>query len=807
MFPQLRQALRSLAKSPGYTAIALFTLALGIGVNSAMFTVVDALLFRPAPFPASEELVQVTARPAYGGTRPYSYAELVEIRERRAGFAALTAVCHTAFGIAEPGQPAERVGATTVSEDFFATFRVAPLLGRAFTAEEFQPGRNNVVLLSHRFWQQRYGGVAEVIGRTLRLDGAVVTVIGVMPPAFDYRMLWGGSALWRPLNFTRDQMEWRDYRAFELVGRLAPGVPPARIDSELATVVAAQARQYPESYAGLRCTAVPLHEALTDTLSKRISWMLLGLAGFVLLIACANLANLQLARATARLRELAIRAALGASRGHLIRQQLLEAVVLACAGGVLGVVLATVLSRIVDRSLVVGGAAGTLHLGLDLRILALTFLVSLGAGVLFGLVPAWFASRADVNSALKQQGRGSSAGRVHHRVRQLLIVAEVALALVLLGGAAVLQRGFARLLERQPGWDVDRITAAVLPIPETREEYETEPKRAMLYRRLEERLQRIPGIECAAIATSLPIFSHNGDRQVLTEGQVPGDARLPAAFHVMVSSDYFRALGIPLLEGRLFEPQVDPLGPRVIVINESLARALWPRSSALGRRIGSMDNGTPYWAEVVGVVRDVDGAANTRAPATPFQVYKPLAHEPWSYVWLVLRSRAPAGLGEQLRRALAEIDPDLAATGGGTVREIVDQEQHNLVLAGRALSAFALVGLALAAVGLYGVISNLVAQRTGEFGIRLALGARPAAVLGLVLRHGLLLCAVGAALGLAGAVALGRLLAGLLPRVVSIDAFALLAVVATLFLAALLACWFPARRATKVDPLTALRSE
>ena len=807
MLPLLRQAARSLAKSPGYTAIALLTLALGIGVNSAMFTLVDALLFRPAPFPEPEQLVQVVARPASGGTRPYSYVELGEIRDRRPSFAGLTALCHTAFGLAEPGQPAERLGAATVSADFFATFRIAPLLGRAFAPEEFQPGRTNVVLLSHRFWQQRYAGARDVVGHTLRLDGTVVTIIGVMPPVFDYRPLWNGAALWRPLDFTRDQIEWRDYRTFELVGRLAPGVAPARIDAELAPVVAAQAQQYPESYAGLRCTAVPLHRALLDTLSQRISWMLLGLSGFVLLIACANLANLQLARATARLRELAIRAALGASRFHLIRQQLVESVLLSCAGGLLGVALAFGLNRIVDRSLVVGGTTGSLQLGLDPRILALTFLVALGTGILFGLVPAWFASRTDVNAALKSQARGSSAGRGHHRVRQSLIVAEVALALVLLGGAALLQRGFARLLERRPGWDTDRILAAGLPIPETRREYATDPQRAVLFRTLEERLQRIPGIESAAIATALPIFSYNGDRQILVEGQSPGAAHLPAAFHVMVCSGYFRTLGIPLVAGRLFEPVVDPQGPRVIVINESLARALWPDGGAVGRRIGSMDSGQPYWAEVIGVVRDVDGAANTRAPATPYQIYKPLAHEPWSYVSLVLRSPAPAGLAEQLRRALAEVDPDLAAFGASTVRQTVDAEQHNLVLAARALSAFAFVGLALAAIGLYGVIANLVAQRTGEFGIRLALGARPASVLGLVLRHGLFLTAVGAVLGLAGAIALGRVLAALLPRMVGLDAIALLAVTATLFLATLAACWVPARRATKVDPLTALRAE
>lgn len=807
MLSPLRQAVRSLCQAPGYTAIALLTLALGIGVNTSMFTVVDALLFRTAPFPDSGELVQVTATTRQGETRTFSYLEVGELREQQPGFAALTTVGHTAFGVSEPGQPAERIAGTLVSAEFFATFRVAPLLGRAFAPEEFQPGRNQVVLLSHRYWQQHYGGAPDAVGRTMRLDGTVVTIIGVMPPSFDYRLLWGGSALWRPLNFTRDQMEWRDYRTFDLIGRLPPGVRPDRVTAELAPVVAAQAKLFPESYAGLRYAAVPLHEALVDTLGRGLSAMLLGLAGLVLLIACANLANLQLARATAGLHDLAIRTALGASRRRLIAQQLLESVLLAVAGGALGVVLALALNRVIDRAFLLGGTGGGLNLSLDLRILGVTLVASLVTGALFGLAPAWFAARTDVNAALKQQARGSTAGRGQHRIRQTLIVAEVALALVLLGGAAILQRGFAQLLERRTGWDTERIITGLLPIPETRTDFATEPQRGVLFRRLEERLAAIPGVEHVAIATSLPIFTYNGDRQILQEGQSPGDARLPAAFHVMVTSDYFAALGIPLVEGRLFPRVVDPKDPRVIVINESLARALWPNGGALGRRLGSMDSGQPYWAEVIGVVRDVDGAGNTRHPATPYQIYKPLVHEPWSTVWIVLRSPAPAPLGETLRRAIAEVDPDLAATSIGTVRQLVDWQQHNLVLAARALTGFALLGLLLSAVGLYGVISNLVAQRTGEFGIRLALGARPADVLGLVLGHGLGLCGLGVVIGLGGAFALGRFLAALLPRVASIDVPALLAVAATLFLTALAACWLPARRATKVDPMVALRAE
>lgn len=807
MIADLRQAARSLLKAPGYTSIALLTLALCIGVNTSMFSLVDALLFRSAPFPEPDRLVQLVPTTSTGESRTYSFIELRELRDQQPSFAGLTTLCRTAFGVSEPGQPAERIAGTTVSEDFFATFRVAPQLGRVFSSEEFQPGRSNVVLLSHGYWQQRYGGAADAIGRTMRLDGEVVTIIGVMPPAFDYRMLWGRTAVWRPLDFTRDQMEWRDYRAFDLIGRLAPGVTPGRITTELAPVVARQAKLFPESYSGVRYTAVPLHEALTDSLSKHISWMLLGLAGVVLLIACANLANLQLARATAGLRELAIRAALGASRWRLIWHQLLESLLLSCGGGVIGIALALGLNRIIDRNLVVGGTGSSLHLMLDGRILLLTLAGSLLTGLLFGIAPAWFASHTDVNTALKQQTRGSTPGRGHHRVRQALIVAEVALALVLLGGAAILHRGFAQLLERRTGWDTDHVLTALLPIPETRKDFATEPQRAVLFRKLEDRLATLPGVEHAAITTSLPIFSYNGDRQILQENQSPGDLNLPAAFHVMVTSGYFATMGIPRVEGRLFPPDLKPTDPRVIVINQSLAQRLWPEGGAIGKRLASMDSGQPYWAEVIGVVRDVDGAANTRDPSTPFQIYKPLQQEPWSTVYVVLRSPAPGSLSETLRRAIAEVDPDLAAANVGTVRQIVDQQQYNLVLAGKTLTAFALLGLVLAAIGLYGVISTLVAQRTGEFGIRLALGARPADVLGLVLRHGLVLCSIGAGIGLVGAFALGKFLAALMPRLASVDPLALLAVTVALFITAGAACWLPARRATKVDPMIALRAE
>jgi predicted permease len=533
--------------------------------------------------------------------------------------------------------------------------------------------------------------------------------------------------------------------------------------------------------------------------------MLLGLSGFVLLIACANLANLQLARATAGARDLAIRAALGASRRRLILQQLQECLLLSVCGGTLGIFLAWSVNRVLERNALVGGTPG-FSIPIDTSVLLITLLVSLVTGVLFGLVPAWLATRLDLNTALKAQSRGATAGRGHHLLRQSLIVFELLLALVLLGGAGVMQRGFARLIEHASGWDTAQILTAGLPVPESR--FDTDEKRRELYRRIEARLKQLPGVEHAALATSLPLYNYNGERQILTDGQSPGtSAQLPSAFHVMITADYFSTMGIQVIEGRPFAPDLTEKSPRVIIVNEALARQLWPGRSALGQRLGSMDSGKAYWAEVIGVVRDVESALSLTPPSTRFTVYKPLAHEPWSWVALVLRSPAPETLIDTVRRAVAEVDPDLPAEQVGSVRQTVDRSHHNLRLAGKILVGFAIVGLLLAAVGIYGVISSLVAQRTTEFGIRLALGAQPRDVQALVLRHGLVLTSIGLVIGLGGAFALAWFLGSLMPRLASPDPVALAFVAAVLFVVALVACFVPARRATRVDPLVALRAE
>ncbi len=802
----MKYALRSLLKSPGYTIVALITLALGIGVNTSMFSLVDELLFRVAPFPHGPEIHQILGETRQGRRYSFSEVETREIREKSGSFASLLTMSYGGSALTEPGRPAEQVSSVQVSKEFFDVFGVQPFLGRAFTPEETTQGHNQVILLSHPFWQQRFGGSNDVIGRTLRINGESVTVIGVMPASFSWRMLWGDTAFWRPLNFTPDQVKSRTYRSFQLIGRVKPGVTGPQVMAELAPVASAQLKDFPQDYNGLTYVVPQLHEAQMDDEGRHIVLMLLGLSGFVLLLACANLANLQLARATTAMREFAIRAALGASRGRLIRQQLTECVLLAVGGGALGTLFGWGLNRVLSAIIRIGSEPGGLNLPLNGKVLLFTFAVAACAGILFGIVPAWLSSRADVVTALKSQSRGSTGGRSHHRMRQALIIAEVTLALVLLGGAAVMQRGFDKFLHKDVGWDTGRLLTGALSISEQR--YTDPAARLEFFRKVESRLSALPGVEKVALSTGVPIWGYGTARKVATEKLSDADqANLPLANHVQITSNYFAVLGVPLIEGRNFTEDIKADGPRVAIVNESLARQLWPGRSAVGQRLAMLNEGKTTWSEVIGVVRDTQSAADIGNERVTGQVFRPAAHEPWSWMRFVIRAAAPETLRESVRRAIAEIDPDLPADDLLTVASAVERGQHNLVVVAQILGGFAVLGLVLAAIGLYGVISNLVAQRTSEFGIRLALGARPADVLNLVMRHGLLLTGIGLVLGLGGAYGLSRLLGSIMPRLVSADPVALGGMAVILFGVAAFACWLPARRATQVDPMVALRSE
>ncbi|MEO6568734.1 MAG: ABC transporter permease [Opitutaceae bacterium] len=807
----LRHAFRSLTRSPGFTAVVLFTLALGIGVNTSMYSLMDALLFRSAPFPEADRLTIVQGTSARSQRGGFSFVELEEMRAQAASdpshpFESLTTLSGWNNTLAEPGQPAERLSSIDATADFFTTFRVQPILGRAYTADEQVPGRNQVALLSHALWQSRFAGDPTVVGRSIRLNAEQVTIIGVMPPNFAYPLLWGKVDLWRPITIARHIVENRHNRFFSAIGRLKAGATLLEAKARLEPLAAGWAKDYPNHDVGRGFAPMELHKSTIDSVGNVIVWLLFGLGGSVLLIACANIANLQLARATANARDLAIRSALGASRFRLIRHQLTESMVLALAGGVGGVMVAWGVNRLLGNAIRIGDAGG-LSLPIDFRVLGVALLASLLTGVLFGLLPAWLASRVTVVNALKQQTRSSTSGKGASRTRHALIVAEVALALALLGVATVMIRGFGAMLKKNHGWDTERVLVGNIHLPE-QSTYNSEDKRRAVIEKLERRLGEISGAEQTAIASTVPTFGYSKTMPIQVDGQTSDrQEQQPTAGFTMVSANYFATLGIALKEGTVFSPDLRGESPPVIVINETLARRFWPNESAIGKRIADRQGDKLVSREVIGVVRDIQFALNLANPPTMFQIYKPLVHEPWGYLHLVVRGPGPASFKNALRRAVTDVDPDVAVQELYTIPESVDRFQHNIVVVNQTLGGFALLGLVLAAVGLYGVISNLVAQRTGEFGIRLALGAKPWDVVALVLRTGLRLTAVGLMVGAGLAYALNRMLASTMPRMAAIDPLALTGVALVLLAVALLACWVPARRATQVNLLEALRAE
>ena len=805
----LRYTFRALAKTPGFTAIALLTLALGIGVNTAMYSVVRAFLLAPAPYPEADRLVRVYRTSPQSKTWPHSAPDLEDLRKQNRSFASLAAFQWWSFSLSQPGQPPERLHGIVASADFFATIGMQPALGRAFTADEQQPGRDQVVVLTDSLWRARFGADPSIVGRTIRVDGASQTVVGVMPPGFSYPLFWGKLDAIRPLVLVADWQHDRGTHWLGAIARLKPGITLAQAQTEASGIAASLVREYRDSNSGTSLRLLPLHETAMDDAGRDVTWLTLALAGLVLLIACANLANLQLARIAGRARDFAVRAALGASRAQLMRQILIESVLLALAGGSLGVLLAVWLDDFLSRGLDLAGGTA-IAIPLDWSVLIFALLVSFATGLLSGLVPAWLAARADVNTALKSQARGSTGDRSRHRVRHALIVTEIAVTVVLLAGAAFFIRGLQRFAARNPGWQAEGLIAGTVTLPGTlsTDRYVKVETRLQFYERAQRLLSALPGVEHASLSSSLPIYSYNSSRNFAIEGRPDAPkGQEPLAANALVTPDFFETIGLQLTAGHMFPDRIRPDGPRVVLINEAMARQFWPNESAVGKRIGDPDPNDRNWSEIIGVVRDVGFVANIGVQDTPYQVYRPLVQEPWGYIAIALRAKNPASLAEPLRRAIATIDPDLPIADLRTVGQAVDDAQRNFKVANQLLAGFALLGLVVSAVGLYGVLSTLVAQRTQEFGIRLALGAQTVDVLWLVLGRSAWLAALGAALGLVGAGVLIYVLSRLMPGLPGFDPLVLAGIVVVLFGVALGACFLPARRATRVDPLVALRSE
>ena len=808
MFQDLRIGLRMLFKDRGFTVVAALTLALGIGANTAMFSVLNTYLFRALPYPNSDRLVRVFRTSIHSQSWPHSPGNFFDQREKNNVFDKMVAYTFNNPNLAEPGEPAERLQAIAATADFFPALGIQPALGRVFTPEDHvtteRVGAGPVVVLSDRFWMKRFGGDPNVLGRTLRLDGQDVKVIGVMPPGFDHPLLWRGVDVWRPLAFNAEGRRSRDNNWLRTFARLKTGVTIEQADQAMKALAAAITKETSRNQnESLRLE--PFYLSMSDEIGRKVMWFTFGLAGFVLLIGCANLANLQLARTAARAREFAVRAALGAGRIRLLRQSLVESLIISLAGGALSLLLAVWGVGFISRRLFseLPGAKVTL----DFRVFGFALLASALTGLIFGTVPAWLASRADVNQALRENVRGSSAGRSHQRLRNALIVGEVAFALVLLTGAGLFLRGLQRFANLDPGWRVDGLVTAEISLPRTK--YTKDDQRRAFYQRLEERLAALPGVERVALAGSQPVWSFYSSGGVLIEGQPePAPGQYPEVFHEPISLNYFDTLGIRLISGRTFNSDDTSERARTVIINETMARRFWPNENPIGKRIGSPYSNDRNWREVIGVVNDVGFPGSLGEPYTRLQSFQPLAQNPWESVNISLRaSAAPESLANALRGAVAELDPTLPAHQIRTARSLVERGLGNVSLLGSLLGAFAALGLALAAIGIYGVISYSVVQRTGEIGIRMALGAHTRDVLRLILGKGARLILLGASLGFGGAYAVARFLASAIPTLPTRDPAAMVGVIIALIVVALAACYLPAWRATKVDPMDALRHE
>ena len=804
MFQDVRFGLRRLLKDRGFSIVAVLTLALGIGANTAMFSVLNTYLFRALPYPQSDQLVRIFRTSIHSQSWPHSPGNFFDQREKNDVFEKMVAYTGISPNLANPGEPAERLRGIAPTADFFSSLGIQPALGRVFTSEEHETGADRVVILSDRFWLRRFGGDPNVLGRVLRMDGQDVAVIGVMPPGFDHPLLWGEVDVWRPLAFNAEGRRNRGSNWLRAFARLKPGVSVGQADQAMKALAASITKETSQNQ-GESLRLEPLQRSMTDDIGRKVMWFVFGLAGFVLLIGCANLANLQLARIAAHSREFAVRAALGAGRLRLLRQSLVESLIISLVGGALSLVFAYLGAGFISRQLFADLPGGKVEL--DLSVFAFAFLCAVATGLIFGTVPAWLASRADLNRTLRESARGSSSGRSHQRLRNALIVGEVAFALILLTGAGLFLRGLQRFTNLDPGWQVDGLVTAQVNLQG--ESYAKDAQRSAFYKQLEERLAALPGVEHVALSTSQPVWGFNSSGGFMVEGQPePPPGQHPEVFREPVSPGYFDTLGIRLVSGRHFT-SADVAGrPEVVIINQTMAQRFWPNQSPIGKRIGGADPNDRGWQEVVGVVNDIKFPASLGEPYTRYQSYRPMAQTPWRSVNVVMRTSAtPESLSGSLRRTVAEIDSTIPVYRIRTATSLARQTLGNISLLGSLLGAFAALGLALASIGIYGVISYSVVQRTGEIGIRMALGAQTRDVLRLVLGKGVRLTMLGVILGLGGAYAVSRFLSSAIPTLPTRDPLVMAGIALALIVVALAACYFPSRRATKVDPLIALHHE
>jgi putative ABC transport system permease protein len=794
----VRHGLRSLWNTPRFTVAALVTVILGVGANATIFSVLNPLLFKPLPYPEPDRIVDVFRTSPQSQRWPHSVANYLDQRERNHVFEHLTAFSPADASLVEGNAPAERVFTILASGNLFAMLGVAPAIGRTFTDADDRPGADPVAVLSHRFWQQRLAGDPRIVGRALRIDGRAVTVIGVMPDAFEAPLFWGNVDLWRPFAYPAERLQDRGNNFLIELGRLKAGVSLAQADAAMKTVVAQIYAEHTTLDARESVRVTPI--TLVDDATRRVSGFAFGLTFFVLLIACVNLANLQLARTSTRAREFAIRGAIGGGRARLLRQSMTESLLLSLIGGLLAIPLSYWCTRWIAM-LQFSELAGV-QVTMDAACLGFAFLCAVVTGVVFGAVPAWMAARTDINDVLRQHPRSASCGGTH-RFRHALIVAEIAFALVTLAGAASFIRGLQLIGGLQTGWRPDGLSSARISL--IGPAYPDGPRRVEFYERLQGQVANLPGITHVSISnSSIPVRPFNSNSTFRQEGRT--DTFL--AYDESITPEYFDTLGIPLRRGRMFTSADRRDRPPVAIINESMARALWPHEDAIGKRF-TPDDPTPTWVEVVGVVGDVRfPAATSSSIDTEYQIYIPLAVGAPAVASIIVRTAAPSeSIAANLTRVVAGLDRDVAVVGLTTARAFEARTTASLRLLANVLGGFAALGLILATIGIFGVVSYSTAQRTGELGMRMALGARQSEVLWLVLRQGVALTLAGTVAGLIGGLGLARLLAAIMPRLPSPETLLVVTIAVGMTLIALLAMFIPARRASKISPMIALRHE
>jgi putative ABC transport system permease protein len=800
----INYACRRLFRSPGFTAVAVVTLALGIGANSAIFSVVNAVLLRPLPYAEPERLVGLHHF-SEGTISSMSGPNFTDLRAMSKTMVDAAVYTRSRVILTGQGEPVRLDGAR-VSAGIFNVLGVPPILGRTFNADENQPGRNNVTILSYGLWQQRFGGDKKIVGRNITLDGISIQVVGVMPKGFSYP---ANRVLWMPIEYTKEfTTTQRASWYLTGVGRARPGISIAQVIAEVRGIGEQLAAQYPDQNEGVGLAAVPLHEDTVGNIRKAVL-VLLGAVGLVLLIACTNVANLLLARAAAREGEMAVRSALGAGRGRLVRQLMTESLILGIVGGGLGLLLAV---WGVDAliSLEPQGIARLSEVRIDRGVVLFTIGLSLVTGMLFGIVPAFQATRTSMAGTLKEMGRGTVSTRGGARVRGALVIAEMALAVMLLTGAGLLVRSFTRLASVDPGFRAAQALTFELSLPDSR--YDEEPRQIAFFQQLLPRLRALPGVESVAGVTSLPL---TGASFVLSF-QVDGRPRLPTsqqpAMDVRVTTpDYFQTMGISLKRGRFFTAD-DRLGsPQVVVITESAVRHYFPTEDPLGKKIvlgwGRGKDKPRAGGVVVGIVGDVKDSGLDEAD--PPELYLPFDQWPVQGMSLIMKTSVPpASLGEAARRTVYAVDSNMPVANVRTLEQIVARSISQPKFYMTLLAVFAAVALVLAAIGIFGVLSYAVAQRTREIGIRMALGAQQRSVLTLIVMQAMMLAVAGVAIGTVCALVLSRsLVATLLFSTSPHDAVTFVVVAALLAVVALASSYIPARRATRVDPIVTLRAE